>query len=374
MNARERFLGAMLFGAPDRIPLEPGHARLSTRKNWYAQGLPRGVKDINEYAYRQGGGALDWPKGGETLPVDERMIPQFEEKVLERRDRTQIVQDWKGNVCEISNEYSPRYLREAIDFVTRRWIKCPVETRTDWENMKNRYDARDPARFGEDLSAMSKRLKGRDWPVTLHFSGPFWQMREWLGFEKLCVLFREDPDFVQEMASFWGDHVLVLMETVLAHAVPDMVHVSEDMAFKNHAMISPAMVRKFLLPVYAKWGEALRKAGCRIYAIDSDGYIDELIPVWLDAGVNACDPVEVAAGNDLPTMRRKYGAAMAFRGGVDKRAIAAGGHEIVSEIHRLLAVIKSGGYIPGCDHGVPANVTWPDYVRYVGVLAKATGW
>jgi hypothetical protein len=37
-------------------------------------------------------------------------------------------------------------------------------------------------------------------------------------------------------------------------------------------------------------------------------------------------------------------------------------------------IIRDGGYIPGCDHGVPADVAWPDYVRYVKLLAEQTGW
>ena len=65
---------------------------------------------------------------------------------------------------------------------------------------------------------------------------------------------------------------------------------------------------------------------------------------------------------------------MAFRGGVDKRAIAKGGAAIEGEIARIRPVIASGGYIPGCDHGVPSDVSWPDFVRYVGLLARATGW
>jgi hypothetical protein len=82
----------------------------------------------------------------------------------------------------------------------------------------------------------------------------------------------------------------------------------------------------------------------------------------------------VAAGNDLPAFRRRFGREMAYRGGVDKRAMAKGGRFIEEEIARLRPVIDGGGYIPGCDHGVPADVAWPDFVRYVGLLARATGW
>jgi hypothetical protein len=40
----------------------------------------------------------------------------------------------------------------------------------------------------------------------------------------------------------------------------------------------------------------------------------------------------------------------------------------------LRPVIDDGGYVPGCDHGVPSDVSWPNYVHYTGLLAKATGW
>ncbi len=35
---------------------------------------------------------------------------------------------------------------------------------------------------------------------------------------------------------------------------------------------------------------------------------------------------------------------------------------------------EPGGYIPGCDHGVPADVSWPDCLEYCRRLAEMTGW
>jgi uroporphyrinogen decarboxylase len=374
MTERERFLETVLFGSADRVPLEPGHGRRSTREAWYVQGLPTEVSDTNHYAYQQAGGTLAWPRGGPGFDVNERMIPQFEELVLERRERSQIVQDWKGNICEISSEHRVEYLRNPVDFVTRRWIRCPVETRADWAKMQARYDPEDPSRFPEDTAALGKQLAGRDWVVEVSLAGPFWQVREWVGFERLCTLFYDDPQWVGEMIGFWGEFVLNLLTKLFGFVTPDVVHLSEDMAFKEHAMISPAMARKYLLPIYRRWGEAVRGAGCRVYAMDSDGYVGELIPVWIEGGINVCDPMEVAAGNDLVAFRREFGRDMAFRGGVDKRAIAKGGTAIETEIARIAPIIRDGGYIPGCDHGVPADVSWPNYVRYVGLLARETGW
>ncbi|MDD5707649.1 MAG: uroporphyrinogen decarboxylase family protein, partial [Kiritimatiellae bacterium] len=231
-----------------------------------------------------------------------------------------------------------------------------------------------PSRLPADAERLGRELAGREELLTIHFSGPFWQLREWLGFENLCMMCCDDPAWVQEMIAFWEDHVARLLERTFESVTPDMVHLSEDMAYKQFSMISPAMVRKYLLPTWRRWGERIRAAGVPLYAMDSDGYIGELIPLWIEAGINVCDPIEVAAGNDLPAFRRLFGRQMAYRGGVDKRAMAKGGRFIEAEIERLRPVIDDGGYIPGCDHGVPADVSWPDYMRYVALLARATGW
>jgi len=179
MNARERWLQTILFGNSEKVPLHPGSGRESTLKRWKQEGLPDEIQDPAEYAYRLTGGKDPWDQFGEDFLINERMIPQFEEKVLEERERSIIVQDWKGNICEISNEYTPEYLRNPIDFVTRRWISCPVKNERDWEQMKQRYNPNDPTRIPDDATEKGNRLQNRTWPIGFVFSGPFWQLREW---------------------------------------------------------------------------------------------------------------------------------------------------------------------------------------------------
>jgi uroporphyrinogen decarboxylase len=108
--------------------------------------------------------------------------------------------------------------------------------------------------------------------------------------------------------------------------------------------------------------------------MDSDGYVGELIPIWIESGFDVCDPMEVAAHNDLVACRREFGHAIAFRGGVDKRAMAKGGEALRAEIERIAPIVADGGYVPGCDHGVPADVSWANYVETTRLLAKVTGW
>jgi hypothetical protein len=65
---------------------------------------------------------------------------------------------------------------------------------------------------------------------------------------------------------------------------------------------------------------------------------------------------------------------MAFGGGIDKRALAAGGDAMRAELMRVAPLIAEGGYVPGCDHGVPPDVSWQNFVEYARLLAQLTGW
>ena len=386
MNARERHLETLLFGTPDKVPLTPGEARESTLAAWHKQGFPEGIAYGDALfaalgiEVEQKGPPVTLNEGARMLALDVsfEMIPTFEERVLGHRDGHYTVQDWMGAIVEISDRYDPSYIREPKDFVTRKWIKFPVENRKDWEEkIKWRYDAETPGRYPPDFEEHCKALENRDSTVGFLLAGPFWQLREWCGFENMCVLMIDRPDFVQDMIDFHADFVSDAMRPILQRLEVDHVTISEDMAYKGHSMISPRMVRRFLLPVYERWISEIKASSRRVVIeMDSDGYVGELLPIWIEAGFNCCAPMEVAAGNDLVEYRRTYGQKMAYRGGIDKRALAEGGKAIEREVMRIVPpLLEGGGFIPSCDHhGVPGNVSWPNFIEYSRLLARLCGW
>jgi hypothetical protein len=373
MNSRERYLATMLFEKPDRIPFCPGGPRESTLKRWHSEGL-QANKDWFDALCIEIGVRKEETRPAVQPDVNFLMNPTFEEKLLEHKDGHYIVQDWMGNITEISDEYDYTYIRSAKDFVTRKWHKFPVENRGDFEKMKKRYQHDDPTRYPADFADRVRKMKKRDYVVQIGFAGPFWQLREWCGFEPLCMLLIEDPEFVREMTEFWIEFASRTMARVLGSGVVDVVRITEDMAYKEKSMISPAMTREFLFPAWQRWTREAKKAGVPVFNIDSDGRIDELIPIWIDAGLNACEPIEVAAGCDINQYRKMFGRRMAYSGGVDKRCMAKGGKVIENELARIAPVVKDGGYIPSCDHGVPHDISWPDFIHYSRLLAEMTGW
>jgi len=377
MNPRQRYIETLTFGTPDKVPLQPGWGRRPTLEAWHNQGLPRdkGLGGVQDYLWEILGIEKDiYTKQFASHGVDLLMYPQFEEKILEHKDGHYIVQDWKGNICEISDEFGVTDLRTAVDFVTRSWIKCPVENRDDWEQMKTRYNPDSPERFPADFDEHARILKDRDYIAGICFSGTFWQMREWLGFENLCMLLVEDPDWVAEMAEFHTNFILKMLEKIYEKFIPDEIMISEDMAYKAKSMISPGMARDICAPAWKSWARQAKQAGVPIVGLDSDGYIGELIPLWIEAGIDYTVPVEVAAHCNIAEFRSLYGHKMAYSGGIDKRCIAKGGQAIIDELKRIEPVLKDGGYLPCCDHAVPHDVSWPNYVEYTRLLAQMTGW
>lgn len=240
--------------------------------------------------------------------------------------------------------------------------------------MKWRFNPKDPKRFPGDFKDRCAKLRQRDYPLVVHFNGPFWQLREFCGMEGLCTLLLEAPDLVRAMARFWKDFCSETMQSILERVVPDMLHLSEDMCFKAHPMISPEMTEEMCGPCYRQWTAQARAAGTPLFGIDSDGHVGLLIPVWIKCGVNCVDPLEVAAGNDIRAYRAAFGKKLAFQGGIDKRAIAAGGIALKTELARIRPVVEGGGYIPSCDHGVPPDISWRNFQDYALQLAEMTRW
>ncbi len=340
MTPRQRYRETLLFGNPDKIPFNPGGPRETTLARWHQEGLPDGV---NWYSYLLEvlGIEQEQTQPRVDLGVSFQMIPKFEEKVLEHRNGHYLVRDWMGAITEISDEYDYTYIRQAKDFVTRRWWRFPVTNRDEWEQMKTRYNPHDRRRFPSDFDERCAKLQNRDYVVGLNINGPFWQLREWVGFEALCILMIEESEWVHEMIQFWDEFVTQTLNPILQRVELDYLGISED---------------------------------CPVVWMDSDGYVGELIPLWIEAGINTELPNEVAAGSDVVEFRNRYGKQMGYIGGIDKRAIAKGGEVMRKEVIHRCSILADGGYIPGCDHGVPPDISWPNFVEYSRLLAQLTGW
>jgi uroporphyrinogen decarboxylase len=221
---------------------------------------------------------------------------------------------------------------------------------------------------------MFKGITFASHPVSLQVGSFYGYLREMIGSERILYMFYDDPALIEDMM----DTMLHLETEVIKRVVKDIridqATFWEDMCYKAGPLISPAMVRKFMMPRYKKITELLRRNGVNVIFVDSDGNVNELIPLWLESGINLVWPLEVAAHNDAVALRKKYGKDLIIEGNIDKRALIKGKEAIREEVmSKVPFLLEQGGYLPTVDHHVPPDVTFENYGYYINLMREVAG-
>jgi uroporphyrinogen decarboxylase len=114
-----------------------------------------------------------------------------------------------------------------------------------------------------------------------------------------------------------------------------------------------------------------RDVGLDIVLTDSDGYVEELIPLIVATGVTGMYPFERAAGNDLLRIRQAF-PDFQIIGGIDKRILFSGSTEAAmeTELEMVREMLTKGRYIPHIDHFVSQDCTWENFSYYRRRLNK----
>ena len=189
-------------------------------------------------------------------------------------------------------------------------------------------------------------------------------LRDVMGVEELCCAFYEDPELVREMMETFTDLWLAIYEKVCNDVKVDVIHMWEDMSGKNGSLIFPAMVREFMMPCYKRIAAFAKAHDIPVFSLDTDGDCSELVPLFMESGINMIFPFEVAAGSDVVDYRKKY-PNLGIMGGINKIEIAKGRDAIDRELARLAPMFDKNPYIAMLDHLIPPEISWEDFNYFV---------
>lgn len=367
MNARSRFLNQMTFRSVDRVPRWEWAFRDDTTARWHQEGLPANVPDkvrwTEFFSLDEGGGYANGSMA-EKVGVSVEPMPGLADEVLKEDERTVTHRNHWGVIMKSSK------VGESI----AQYLSFPVQTRDDFRRLATQWNPADPARYPADWEARKATWRQRNYPVSIWTYGWYGLLREIMGVEQLSIAFHEDTALVEEMAEFWGDFLISVFDRALSEVDVDYVLFWEDLAFKNGPLLSPAHFRRFFLPHYSRVIDRFRQKGMNLFMVDSDGNVESILPLWLEAGVNVVAPFEVAAGMDVVEVRRRYGSDLAIVGGIDKMEIARGPAAIKTELdRRVRPLLDQGGYIPTLDHAPIPEISFHDYRQYRNLLNNMCG-
>lgn len=373
MTGRERFLRIARFELKDELFVPSLHQWFwhDTCVGWVGEGAPLAVLSNEHRAEYFGFDRV------EALPVRSNIIslgqcfgppyvpplvPLFERKVIGEDERTRVV------IGESGIKY--REYKEEPERMPE-WLEFPVKNHKDWEEYKKRLDPNASTRFPAWWEDLVRCWKDRTHPLGLGVGSFFGLIREFVGLENLCVMYYDNPNLVHQMLEWMEYFEIEIIKRVVKDVELDFAWYWEDMAYKTGSLISPKIFREFMMPHYRRINELLRNHGVDVILVDSDGNTEELIPLWIESGINGQYPLEVTAGMDAVSLRKRYGKDFILIGNIDKRALAKGRHAIKEEVMKKVPfLLAQGGYFPAVDHFVPPDVSLEDYRYYLELLDK----
>lgn len=378
MNSRERFLAIAKFEKPDIVPVSGG-PRKATLERWYAEGLPKNIDLSTYFKFEPGEGITSYPSEGfeyswnqlSSRGVNLGPLPPFEYKMLEKNDRYWV---WIDGLGIKQRGFKEDWESGWSGFATRQFLDFPVKDRSSFLKIKRRYELRLSERYPQDWSKMLKELERRDYPLCVPIRGPFWWTRDMMGLKGMILMMYKDPGLISEIMEFCAKFQTDVLERALGEVDADWAMLNEDMAYKKGPMISPRAVREFMFKPYKEICDFFKEHGVDIIVVDSDGNPEPLIPIWLEAGINGVSPCEIAANMEPVKLRDRY-PRLILMGGIDKRELTKDKNAIEREVlSKVPYLIKTGGYFPGVDHGVPPDISLDNFKHFLNFTRKICGW
>jgi len=169
--------------------------------------------------------------------------------------------------------------------------------------------------------------------------GPFTAAYMAMGLERFFVRVVRDPVFVHNVLEARTEWCVALYRKAIGLGAEVLV-LGDDAAHRSGPMVSPRMWRELVLPYHRRIVEALDVP----VIWHSDGKIDRLLPMAIEAGFVGFHGLEPAAGVDLDKVKRDYGEDLILIGNVDVGVLCDSNLEAVRrEVERCVEQGAPGG-------------------------------
>jgi len=241
-------------------------------------------------------------------------------------------------------------------------------------------DGADPGRF-KGLRDQAEDLVAKGVATTLAPAyGGILESVSWLrGYENFYADLIRDPLLVEAILDATLQFHLDFWAGALKE-VGDLLDVAveyDDLGGQSALLMSPEMYRRYVKPRHKELFSFI-KDHCRASVfLHSCGAVYELIPDFIEAGVDILNPVQVSAAGmgDTRKLKQEFGGELTFwGGGVDTQGVLPRGTpvEVREEVKRRIGdLAPGGGFVFAAVHNIqpdvpPGNVMamWEAWKKY----------
>jgi len=363
MTSRERIMLALNHQEPDRVPLDlggsPGNTGIAKKAHAH----------LLEHLGIQGEEAEVYDVFQQLVKPDEQVLQKFDVDVIGIRSTSPA--SWKLNITEDRDNYyytdewgiklkMPKRYGYYFDMVEHPLAGLDIDSLKDYQWP----DPHDPGRK-EGLKEYVKHLY-ENTGYALFFNAPcsgiFEQSTFLRGHENFYIDLIADPRLAEAIMDKMVEFYLGFWEEMLSIVgkYVQVVKMGDDLGTQKALLISPELYKKYVKPREQEVFSFIKQhTDAKLY-FHSCGAIYDLIPDFIELGVDVLNPVQVSAnGMDTKRLKHEFGDRLSFWGAIDTQKILPFGHprDVEYEVKkRIEDFAPGGGYVLSSVHNIQANV------------------
>ena len=229
--------------------------------------------------------------------------------------------------------YQLLFLRAGFTFFNSRAAKI------EWPDPE-KYISVEECRRRIDMAPRDKVTLGMLW------SAHFQDTCAAFGMETALMNMIANPEIYEAVDAKIMEFYLKANE-IFFEATKGKLHavlIGNDMGSQRGLMLSPDMVRRFIIPGCKKLVEQAHSYGVKVI-YHSCGSIVDVIPDLIAAGVDVIHPIQaLAAGMEPWNLKEKFGNQVSFCGGVDTQELLVHGSpdDVRAKVRELREIFPTG--------------------------------
>ncbi|NLB72889.1 MAG: hypothetical protein GX795_02505 [Firmicutes bacterium] len=232
----------------------------------------------------------------------------------------------------------------------------------------DRHPWPDPTQAAYSILETSDSIQrlSSEYPVVLKpLAGGFFEMAFWVrGFEQFYMDLAGDHALacrvMDRLLEIEMNYYDLLLDRIGQHI--DIVQEGNDLATQKGLMISPATYRQLVKPRQQKLYSFIKKKAPHVkIMLHSCGAVRDIIPDFIEVGVDILNPVQVSAdGMDPAELKRDFGRDLTFwGGGVDTQSVLPHGtpQQVKDEVKKKIEQLApGGGFVFAAVHNIQHDV------------------
>lgn len=215
------------------------------------------------------------------------------------------------------------------NWYTWKGIFKDEQTIENWKHLK--LPSRDNIKLLKNF--LQKNEAKLDFVLSL--PGLFEKTWQSMGFSYFAKSLKSNYKLIEKISAFFFTYVKVLI-SLLQSVGAKLFIVADDVGYKNREFIPTELWRKLFFKKYQEIVQLIHQKNHKII-IHSDGYISDMMDIFIDLGFDAVQSLEPNAGVDILSLFKRFQNEICFIGNLDISLLTFGRpHQIEKYVKKLI--------------------------------------